>query len=45
MKVTIPFWGRGGCQIEEVKTLGEAPPPLNDQLPRTVKSLFPNNDM
>ena len=32
------FWGGGGGGglSEEVETLGEAPPPLNDRLPRTV---------
>ena len=25
---------------EEVETMGEAPPPLNDLLPRTVKSFM-----
>ena len=30
----------GGGMSEEVKTLGEAPPPLNDLLPRTVKSFM-----
>ena len=40
MKVAIPFWeGREGVS-EEVKTLGEAPPSLNDQLPRTVKKIM-----
>ena len=36
MKVAIPFGGRG--VLEEVETLGEAPPPLKDRLPRTVKN-------
>ena len=36
MKVAIPLRGRGVS--EEVETLGEAPPPLNNRLPRTVKN-------
>ena len=40
MKVAIPFGvggGGGGSGVsEEIETLGEAPPPLNDRLPRTV---------
>ena len=35
--MAIPFLGGGGV-LEEVETLGEAPPPLNDRLPRTVKN-------
>ena len=34
MKVAIPL---GGGMSEKVEALGEAPPPLNDLLPRTVK--------
>ena len=36
MKVAILFGGEGVS--EEVKTLGEAPSPLNYRLPRTVKT-------
>ena len=37
------FVGGGGVEggrgvSEEVKTVGEAPPPLNDRLPRTIKN-------
>ena len=40
MKVTIPFLGGGGVvsDLEEVETLGEAPPTLNDRLPRAVNN-------
>ena len=34
MKVAIPFFLGGGG----METLGEAPPPLNYRLPRTVKN-------
>ena len=42
MKVAIPFGGegRGNQMSEEVETLGKAPPPFNDLLPRTVKSFM-----
>ena len=43
MKVAILFGGGEGVS-EKVETLGEAPPPLNDRLPRRVKSFFPTND-
>ena len=36
MKVAIPFGGRGRGVSEEIQTLGEASPPLNDRLQRTV---------
>ena len=43
MKMEILFFGGGGGGVrevvsEEVETLGEALPPLNDQLPTTVKN-------
>ena len=35
------FLGEGGGRVsEEVETLGEALPPLNYQLPRTVKNYY-----
>ena len=39
MKVAIPFFWGGGMS-EEVETLGEASPPLNDVLPK-VSCSFP----
>ena len=44
MKVAILFLAGGGVS-EEVETLGEALPPLNDRPPRTVKSFFLINDL
>ena len=37
----ISFLGEGGGRVsEEVETLGEALPPLNYQLPKTVKNYY-----
>ena len=36
MKMAISSFFWGGGVSEEVETLVEAPPPLNDQLPRAV---------
>ena len=38
MKVAILLFFLGGGSVRGSETLEEAPPPLNDLLPRTVKS-------